>query len=1275
MNTELILYHEPFRANILDNISYDYDSLTSLATMDGVEYSYQMKGNTNQSVNRNFLQTTRANTNGLSGLNVDLDKDIAIPITYTILDIREPEQRKTNWSKTITLPGSKNNNRIFSHIYEIGQDGWVTIGNNSVYQGFNPNLKKDMIIKSDGIQIMRGSLQLKKVKRNANGDIEYEVALSGDLTSLFYDVGKSKLADLEWSEWDHIWSRENIVKSWGGISKKNGVDTEVISDEYTRNINRIYLTTSGRLGVELSLPTNSFQIEDWIRIDLNGTNTSDVDVKRLRALIGSSTWDLNDNDTEIGYGNEYQIIEVIDAYNIVLNWFYPIGLPNSVSLSGTNTIKRRISSGNGYVYPLISWGDEEIGSSWGVSSMVPGFYVKEIWDKIMKSTNSRYNSEFLDSQIFKRLVLIQKRKDYEIDTLELNSRKFRVGIRDYYITGTSYKSTGQYRHINTDFENTIPTSTKTSPDTYKYTPDYWSTIPFKVDPDNIVFFDNGLDGGINNNNWSTNGRKWIVRKPGEYDLTTNVKIEAYLKMNGYVGQFPAQYLFNGTASFTPNTPGYQYTTAPTSGGGRRSLALNVYVNIVRLRGGQQTTIETKLVTFKPNQSSWWSPTGPNPNWNGFGTYQPESWRGYDATVNVEGHFFNTGDEVWVEVVYEQSGVTIPPSKSGSDRYVLSGFREAYQAPGSRTITYKEIVGEFFIKIDKNSYIYNKPSEISTENSIIEARSFLPKDMTCQDFLLSIIKSFNLHIEQDPDNDRLYNIEPRDDYYKRGNNLDDFVDWTEKMDADSVEFVPMGELVAKYYTFENKKETDYWNKKFLDERGRDYMSYTKEINNDFLKNEVKISSKFGSTVMVNNPDKSDVVMPAVYSRENGIDNKPMSNSSARMLIWGGLKPYTADRGGKIGKWYMKSDGSLGDSKTHYNRYPYAGTVDSPVDPIHDINWYNMEVGDFVYWDSARWSNGNLFNRYWKNMMLEISDPASKVITVDLNLTPMDIYKLDFKKIYILDGQWLRLQKIIDYDPVNVGMTTCEFLKVKLPTRYKMKSTIIGVNGKFDLDEVLYDNSNGKIVTPVYESAPVKKRPNIGYNNYSSDSELSTNTTVVINGSSNRVGPNSVNISVSGIENTIGSNSDNITISGGNGNRIAGGVFNVNMIGTDKKVVNESDVTYINGVRYKYGMPISKASVIDGGIDEVSIKHSNSTTANVIDGCEDIVINGGSSTYENVINAGIDDILPDVEALGISTSVNANPSTNYTGGYETTGVIIDDMVNIVRENARLADNIRG
>jgi F0F1-type ATP synthase epsilon subunit len=70
--------------------------------------------------------------------------------------------------------------------------------------------------------------------------------------------------------------------------------------------------------------------------------------------------------------------------------------------------------------------------------------------------------------------------------------------------------------------------------------------------------------------------------------------------------------------------------------------------------------------------------------------------------------------------------------------------------------------------------------------------------------------------------------------------------------------------------------------------------------------------------------------------------------------------------------------------------------------------------------------------------------------------------------------------------------------------------------------------------------------------------------------------------------------------------------------------------------------------------------------VVSAGEDVVIEPGSTTYENVIDSGIDSILPDLAELGITTQTNQNPRTNLSGGFVISGVT-QSQVNIVRNTA--------
>ena len=247
-----------------------------------------------------------------------------------------------------------------------------------------------------------------------------------------------------------------------------------------------------------------------------------------------------------------------------------------------------------------------------------------------------------------------------------------------------------------------------------------------------------------------------------------------------------------------------------------------------------------------------------------------------------------------------------------------------------------------------------------------------------------------------------------------------------------------------------------------------------------------------------------------------------------------------------------------------------------------------------------------------------------------------------------------------------MTQCEFLKLISPSKFINRSIVTNsyaeVGQIFPQDEIY---SPGPIKPNVTQYAPVKKRPNFGFNNTTSSSDISNNLTIQTTGASNFVAASAKNVKITGDENAVGEGSRNVHISSGSGNFISGGLNNVNIIGTDKVFISESDVTYINGVRYKNGIAISRANVIDACQDVAVIKQSINTTSNIIDAGEDVVIAAGSNSHENLIDSGRDSILPDLPELGIGTLNNPNPRTNTSGGFDN----ISSTASIV-ERVRLA-----
>lgn len=155
----------------------------------------------------------------ITNRRLDTFGDVNTLITRSIADIREPQSRSSEWSKTFTLPGTKANNIIFSQLFEVEQ---VISSSVQFTPDFNPNLKADVILFSDGIEQLRGFLRLLSIKVDDSTHITYEVTLHGQTADLFTTLSERKLNTLDFSEYNHTLSSGNVIDSWNTQIYKNG---------------------------------------------------------------------------------------------------------------------------------------------------------------------------------------------------------------------------------------------------------------------------------------------------------------------------------------------------------------------------------------------------------------------------------------------------------------------------------------------------------------------------------------------------------------------------------------------------------------------------------------------------------------------------------------------------------------------------------------------------------------------------------------------------------------------------------------------------------------------------------------------------------------------------------------------------------------------------------------------------------------------------------------------------------------------------------------------
>ena len=146
---------------------------------------------------------------GDPAVQLDIFNDEDILLSNNITGLFDVGQLPSDFTRQITLPGTKVNNAFFEHVYDI------SIVNPYL---FATNIKVPAYFDFDSIYLSSGYIQLNKVNLKENKFIEsYEVTIYGSLSSFGRDINLAYLTDLNsLSKYNHTSSLDNISASWSG---------------------------------------------------------------------------------------------------------------------------------------------------------------------------------------------------------------------------------------------------------------------------------------------------------------------------------------------------------------------------------------------------------------------------------------------------------------------------------------------------------------------------------------------------------------------------------------------------------------------------------------------------------------------------------------------------------------------------------------------------------------------------------------------------------------------------------------------------------------------------------------------------------------------------------------------------------------------------------------------------------------------------------------------------------------------------------------------------
>lgn len=1040
-----------------------------------------------------FLNLRDNDTGEYKWTEMELSDDMPFPLIYSISDVKDITRRNSSYSKTIRIPGTKNNNTLLSHHFDVSLSAAIPI--------FNPNKKVRCFVLRDTLQVFEGSFQLRNIYSSDNRHPVYECVIYGENASFGQAIKEKYMNEiLSFNQLDHFYTYENIVDSWD---------------------------------------------KDWT---------------------------------------------------------------------------------HGYYYPLINYGkfnsrfkmQETLRKGPRVTDFKPAIYVRWLWDQIFRDAGFTYESDFLKSEVFNRLVIPAGDLSQAGNNFWRYLNAFRATLsQDQELQAVSQIQRGvpNYLQVPTriterieyDDDTTLPNGDPS---------DFWSTTLFEYEegstpptmPKPQTFY---LNLHYTSYNYWT-GRSRVS--------LWNADVIPFF--NGLSGDFP-QDRYNGCLRhrvelrvmrsldaagnpFPTSVPIDNAEPAYLGGEGTGSTQnRNRYVYL--LSGADNWEVDDTSIPFGPgpgnNPASFpWQPFDGISEKNPY-VFPAEAIVDIDASaytgyVEWEGQLAITldnsgpdkqilrpGEKLWVEISYETDNWT--------NNQLLGN--ETDPIPW----TYLPQAGqETPIKIHSGSLIFNVPDDEVAEGGVISVKDTIPKKLKQIDFITSIVKMFNLFIETDKDDARNLFIEPRDDYYEKGVNRD----WSDKLDlSKETKHDFISELQNKKIIYTYKEDEDLLNTVYTQRYDDIYGDFEYIIDNDFTTGEKKYELVFSPTPLANIFDMPSLIVPNITPVDLTDDDFEANLRILQRAPQNIQLPSTD-------YWNMYSE--INQQTYSFSSYPYAGNLDHPTNATLDLNFGPVRE---VYYPSNLLTNNTLFNVYHRKMIEELTDRSSRLVTAYFYLNAQDVARLRFNDTIFVDqlnsgtGVYYRINKIT-YDPCRDGSYEVELMKIlNKPAIYfpgvtSSETTTIPpfrkppIGGDRPLEIGEYNTING--VSGVIGSNNIVDRVDGG----------------LVVGDDNYMAPNVEGSFIVGKGNKIEQYGENSVIIGGENNKIGPSQKNAVLIGGDNGLLEESDRIKFNAI------VLDATNYITAGRNEVLNRFPQSNPINYLTGGRDEVRNMGSYTVVNWIDGG-------------------------------------------------------
>lgn len=821
---------------------------------------------------------------------------------------------------------------------------------------------------------------------------------------------------------------------------------------------------------------------------------------------------------------------------------------------------------NGYYYPLIDYnnGRDPIAGSltggisqrfrWFLNYLKPSIYAKQYWDKIFQTYGYTYESEFLNSDTFKNLIIPTNKKIIENDVDWRFNSSFKAGITSIatYDTPTGQNEGAGPGSFQSNMDNPAVTDNFVMSDSGQFFYDPQNIFQDILGPGNSFRYINSYQGTI------PKEQKVVLKL--DYKITPIFTNGASLNLNNLYG-----------AGFI--------------------LFYNIYKNTSTLLKSEKIRlIGSSALDGNSSQNQ-----KINYLLDNYGEFEDLDLNVFDRSqfdcvfdTSILGQL-SSGDTLRIEV-----GLTIFQNYDQSYPVSLSTQLNNFNNIKFRIECYPTTDGS-----TNGTFFFNNIDPELTDNQPFNINTTIPGNIKQIDFVNSIIKMFNLYLYQDKINPKKIFIEPRDQFYY----VDQTLNWSDKLDiSKEIEQSPIVDR-KKRVLLTYKEDRDFFNNDYKQKTNEVYGQYEYNTDNEIETSDQKIDVIFSPSPLVNRKINdftfdSRIIYTQILDPKQPITNDTFNRVDSNIRI---LYRKKINLSSNI-KFQLMERYPL--TATLFDHYPYAGHLDDPFDSQLDLCFGEPEF--LYYFNNYGYTTNNLYNEYYDQFFEEIYGVESKTITAYVYLNSQDILDFDYRKLIYIDNissgspGYFRVNRI-EYDPFNKESYKVELIKVLNNFKSKYRR-IINIE---DIGEALPEWGNGLVTSG--------DNTNNGDDNIIGGvgNSICGNFNFVI-GQDNEVRNNSNNTGIIGnCNNTAGKNSF-IT---GYQNRIGASGFESSIIAGASSSLSGKYSAIIGGCNNEI-LPNSDTNLILGGTSNKISYNSSGITSSIVN-TNNFIIGGNDNIIESGI----------------------------------------------------------